>query len=55
MLLYSLLEAATVYESVPQFEGSTAWVKAASAHLKEAAICLTYDCPKRLSFIAARV
>ena len=55
MFIYSLLEFATVYESVPQSEGARVWVNDASAHLKGAAICLMYDCPKRLSFIVARV
>ena len=42
-----------MYGSVPQYDGcARVWVKAASAHLKGASICLMYDCPKRLPFIA---
>ena len=43
-----------MYGSVPQSNGrATLWVKAASAHLKGDYICLMYECPKILSFIAA--
>ena len=43
-----------MYGSVPLSNGcARVWVKDASAHLKGASICLMYDCPKRLSFIAA--
>ena len=43
-----------MYGSVPQSDGhARVWVKDASAHLKGACIFLMYDCPKRLSFIAA--
>ena len=43
-----------MYGSVPQYEGhARVWVKDASTHLKGVSIRLMYDCPKRLSFIAA--
>ena len=43
-----------MYGSVPQSDGcARVWVKASSAHLKGDSICLMYDYPKRLSFIAA--
>ena len=44
-----------MYGSVPQSDGRVrVWVKASSAHLKGAnSICLMYDFPKILSFIAA--
>ena len=49
VLRFNLLEAATMYGSVPQYHGrARVWVKAASAHLKGASICLMYDCPKTL-------
>ena len=52
MLLFILLDGATMYGSVPQSdEHARVWVKVASAHLKGDSICLMYDCPKRLSFI----
>ena len=54
MLLLSLLEAATMYGSVLQYYGhARVLVKVGSAHLKGDSICLMYDCPKRLSFIAS--
>ena len=54
MLLFSLLAAATMYGSVPHSDGcARVWVKDASTNSKGASICLMYDCPKRLSFIAA--
>ena len=41
-----------MYGSVPQYDGrARVWVKAASAHLKGASICLMYEFPKILSFI----
>ena len=53
LLLFNLLEDATMYGSVPQSDGcARVWVKAASTHLKGASIFLMYDCPKILSFIA---
>ena len=43
-----------MYGCMPHFNGcDRVWVKAACAHLKEASICLMYDYPKILSFIAA--
>ena len=42
-----------MYGRVSQYDGcARVWVKAASAHLKGASICLMYDCHKRPSFIA---
>ena len=53
VLLFILLEASTMYGSVPHFDGrARVWVKDASAHLKGAYIFLIYEFPKRLSFIA---
>ena len=50
---FSLLKAATMYGSVSQYDGcARVWVKVASTHLKGASICLMYDYPKILSFIA---
>ena len=52
MLLFSLLEATTMYGSLPQSDGhSRVWVKATSVHLKGDSICLMYEFPKTLSFI----
>ena len=54
MLLFSLLEDATMYGSVPQSDGSTrVWVKDSSTHLKGDSIYLMYDYPKILSFTAS--
>ena len=54
VLLLILFGAITMYGSVPQSEGrSRVWVKATSTHLKGDSICLNYDYPKILSFIAA--
>ena len=53
MLLFILLEATTMYGSVTQLDGhARVWDKASYANLKGYFICLMYDCPKGLSFIA---
>ena len=45
-----------MYRSVAELDGcARVWVKATSADLKGASICLMYDCPKRLTFIATMV
>ena len=52
MLLYNLLEAASMYGSVPQSDGYViVWDKAPYAHSKRASIFLMYAYPKRLTFI----
>ena len=44
-----------MYGSVPQYDGcGRVWVKATSTHLKGYSICLMYDCPKILPFIAEK-
>ena len=54
MILFILLEVPTMYGSMSQSDGHVrVWVKVAFAHLKGTSICLMYDYPKRLSFIAA--
>ena len=56
MLLLSLLEAATMYGSVSRYDGrARVWVNFAFAYLKWPSVCLMYDCPKILSFIASMV
>ena len=54
VLLFSLLEDATMYGSVQQYDGhDRVLVKDVYSHLKGASIWLMYDYPKRIPFIAA--